>query len=294
LIRSDLVSLPSRGYQRPDLTGISSPAEEEVFSDTTSQGSSKPKYELSVELPSSRKRSRLATEKTTSADNLTLGSPVDRKIKRNSSLMDVEVIDEVRRFANDDTLTDHQVKEEEPSVATGGKRIAFSKHEASKENQPFNIGTHSTVKKQTASDLALSADELEDLKTIPKTKTKAKAARAPRLSKAKAKAAVKALDSSDDELTLKSESEEEDGDFAMDSDDEEKQVQQAIKASRKVARAATSSAGTSSAASSTGKARGKKAVKGGNLLRTAARKAASRMFIPFYRMILLSHRTRQS
>jgi hypothetical protein len=232
----------------------------------------------------------LATEKTTSADNLTLGSPVDRKIKRNSSLMDVEVIDEVRRFANDDTLTDHQVKEEEPSVATGGKRIAFSKH----ENQPFNIGTHSTVKKQSASDLALSADELEDLKTIPKTKTKAKAARAPRLSKAKAKAAVKALDSSDDELTLKSESEEEDGDFAMDSDDEEKQVQQAIKASRKVARAATSSAGTSSAASSTGKARGKKAVKGGNLLRTAARKAASRMFIPFYRMILLSHRTRQS
>lgn len=252
-----------------------------MFSDTTSQGSSRPKYELSVELPSSRKRSRLATEKTTSADNLTLGSPVDRKIKRNSSLMDVEVIDEVCQPANDNTLIDHQVKEEEPSIATGGKRSAFSKHEASKENQPFNIGTHSTVKKQTASDLALSADELEDLKTIPKTKTKARAARAPRLSKAKAKAAVKALDSSDDELTLKSESEEEDGDFAMDSDDEEKQVQQAIKASRKVARAATSSAGTSSAASSTGKARGKKAVKGGNLLRSAARKAASRMCIPF-------------
>jgi len=281
------------------MIGISSPAEEEVFSDTTNQGSSRPKYELSVELPSSRKRSRLATEKTTSADNLTLGSPVDRKIKRNSSLMDVEVIDEVCQFCCRHTLTDNQVKEEdkpelEASNATGGKRSAFSKHQASKENQPFNIGTHSTVKKQTASDLALSADELEDLKTIPKTKTKAKAARAPRLSKAKAKAAVKALDSSDDELTLKSESEEEDGDFAMDSDDEEKQVKQAIKASRKVARAATSSAGTSSAASSTGKARGKQAVKGGNLLRTAARKAASRMFIQFYRAILLNFRTRQS
>ena len=226
----------------------------------------------------------MATEKTTSADNLTLGSPVDRKIKRNSSLMDIEVFDEVGEPSYRHMLADHQAKEEdkpepEPSTAAGKKRSAFAKHEASKENQPFNIGTHSSVKKQTASDLALSADELEELKTIPKTKTKAKAARAPRLSKAKAKAAVKALDSSDDELTLKSESEEEDGDFAMDSDDEEKQVQQAIKASRKVARAATSSAGTSSAASSTGKARGKKAVKGGNLLRTAAKKAASRMSI---------------
>lgn len=177
-------------------------------------------------------------------------------------------------------LADDQAKEEdkpepEPSSSNGVKRSAFSKHEASKENQPFNIGTHSTVKKQTASDLALSADELEDLKSIPEPK--AKKARAPRLSKAKAKAAVKALDSSEDELALKSESEEGDDDFAMDSDDEEKQVQQAIKASRKTARAATSSAGTSSAASSTGKARGKKAIKGGNLLRTAAKKAASRM-----------------
>lgn len=84
--------------ERPDQVGVSSPAEEEVFSDTTTQGSGRARYELSVELPSSRKRSRLATEKTTSADNLTLGSPVDRKIKRNSSLMDVEFIDEVCHF----------------------------------------------------------------------------------------------------------------------------------------------------------------------------------------------------
>jgi hypothetical protein len=185
-------------------------------------------------------------------------------------------------------MADHQVKEEDkpepessPSTLIGGHRNTFAKHEASKENQPFNIGSYSTVKKQTASDLALSADEVEDLKSEPKTKTKAKAkakgARAPRASKAKAKAAVKALDSSEDELALKSESEDEDGDFAMDSDAEEKQVQQAIKASKKTARAGTSSAGTSSAASSTGRARGKKAVKGGNLLRTAAAKAASRM-----------------
>jgi hypothetical protein len=67
-----------------------------VFSDTQNQGGSKVKYELSVELPSSRKRSKLATEKTTSADNLTLGSPVDRKIKRSSSgLMINDAIDEV-------------------------------------------------------------------------------------------------------------------------------------------------------------------------------------------------------
>jgi DNA repair protein RAD16 len=166
-----------------------------------------------------------------------------------------------------------------PSTSAGKKRSAFAKHEASKENQPFNIGTHSSVKKQTAADLALSADELEDLETLPKSKstTKAKGARAPRASKTKAKAAVKVLDSSEDELGLKSETEDEDEDFAMDSDDEERQLKQAIKASQKVARAGTSSAGTSSAASSTGKARGKKAVKGGNLLRTAAKKAASRM-----------------
>jgi hypothetical protein len=65
-----------------------------VFSDTQSQGSSKPRYELSVELPS-RKRSRLATEKTTSADNLTLGSPVDRKINRTNSGLMTEITDEV-------------------------------------------------------------------------------------------------------------------------------------------------------------------------------------------------------
>ena len=181
-------------------------------------------------------------------------------------------------------LIDDQAKEEEeaepkPSTSTAGKRSAFAKHEASKENQPFNIGTHSSVKKQTAADLALSADELEDLEIKPKTstKTKAKTVRAPRVSKAKAKAAIKDLDSDEDELALKIESEEDDDDFAMDSTEEDKQVQQAIKASRKTARASTSSAGTSSAASSTGKARGKKAVKGGNLLRTAAKKAASRM-----------------
>lgn len=106
----------------------------------------------------------------------------------------------------------------------------------------------------------------------------AKRGRAPRASKSKAKAKVKALDSSEDELMLKSESEEEDEDFAMNSEDEEKQVTQAIKASKKSARASTSSAGTSSAASSTGKARGGRAVKKGTLLRTAAAKAKSRTF----------------
>lgn len=74
----------------------SSEVTDAVFSDAPSQGGPKAKYELSVELPSSRKRSRLATEKTTSADNLTLGSPVDRKIKRSSSgLMTNDAIDEV-------------------------------------------------------------------------------------------------------------------------------------------------------------------------------------------------------
>ena len=74
----------------------SSEVTDAVFSDAPSQGGLKAKYELSVELPSSRKRSRLATEKTTSADNLTLGSPVDRKIKRSSSgLLTNDTFDEV-------------------------------------------------------------------------------------------------------------------------------------------------------------------------------------------------------
>jgi hypothetical protein len=66
-----------------------------VFSDTKSTSSAKPKYELSVELPSTRKKSRLATEKTTSADNLTLGSPVDKKLEGSSSgLVKEDTIDE--------------------------------------------------------------------------------------------------------------------------------------------------------------------------------------------------------
>lgn len=64
---------------------LSTEADEGVFSDTKSSSSAKAKYELSVELPSIRKKSRLATEKTTSADNLTLGSPVDKKSERTSS-----------------------------------------------------------------------------------------------------------------------------------------------------------------------------------------------------------------
>jgi hypothetical protein len=68
-----------------DVTGGETSTEpDEVFSDTKQE--IKPKrYELLVEVPSSRKRSRLATEKTTSADNLTLGSPEDKSIKRGSS-----------------------------------------------------------------------------------------------------------------------------------------------------------------------------------------------------------------
>lgn len=90
---------------------------------------------------------------------------------------------------------------------------------------------------------------------------------------------------------LKSESEEEDEDFAMNSEDEEKQVTQAIKASKKSVWASTSSAGTSSAASSTGKARGGRAVKKGNLLRAAAAKAKSRTFAIITQREMLIGRT---
>ena len=72
---------------------------DEVFSDTSTSASGSrrsARYQISVELPSSRKRSKLATEKTTSADNLTLGSPIDKKPERSSSgLLMSDAIDEV-------------------------------------------------------------------------------------------------------------------------------------------------------------------------------------------------------
>ena len=59
-----------------------------VFSDDSASSSTAGRrpYELSVEI-SSHKRSKLATEKTTSADNLTLGSPIDKKADRSSSVL---------------------------------------------------------------------------------------------------------------------------------------------------------------------------------------------------------------
>lgn len=265
-----------------------------MFSDnsTSASGSKRsPRYQLTVELPSSRKRSKLATEKTTSLDNLTLGSPADKKPERSSSgLMMSDTIDEVRLQALITILlflADSQQLEErneEPAEPTTSRatRTKFSKHEASKEGQPFNIGSYSSVRKESAADLALDADDLADIREAPKpARGGRKPARAASKAKPKGKAAAKgkkAVDSSDDELTLKDE-EGEDESFALDSEEEEKQVQKAINASKKPARrprASTSSAGTSSAGSSTSRAKGGKPVEKGSLLRTAAAKAAER------------------
>lgn len=170
--------------------------------------------------------------------------------------------------------------------ATGGGK--FASHQASKEGQPFNVGTWSNVKKETAAHLALDKDDLRDIAKLdapekPKP-TRGRASAAATASKAKA--VLKHAQSSEDELTLKDEpTEDDDETFAFNSDEEDAQIQKAIKASTKPTRApagrgrgraSTSSAGTSSAASSTGKAKGKKAVKKGDLLRTAAAKAAER------------------
>lgn len=157
-------------------------------------------------------------------------------------------------------------------------RGKFTSHKASKEGQPFNIGTHSSVKKETAADLALDAGDIAELSAPePMSSTRRKPARAS-AKKAKAKLA----ESSDDEFGVapKNETETENDSFAFDSEEEEEQLHKAIKASKKVVRgrATTSSAGTSSAGSSTGRGRGKKAVKSGDLVRTAAAKAAEREY----------------
>lgn len=166
-------------------------------------------------------------------------------------------------------------------VPPRASRAKFTSHKASKEGQPFNIGTFSSVKKETAADLALDAKDIAELSTPDSTSTTSR--RKPARASAQ-KAKVKYIESSDDELGIipKTETETEvdvDGDsFAFDSEEEEQQLQKAINASKKTrrGRASTSSAGTSSAASSTGRGRGKNAVKKGDLLRTAAAKAAER------------------
>lgn len=141
----------------------------------------------SVVIPT--RSSKLSSEKTTSADNLTLGSGTSK-----------------------------------PSTGRKTKAVDSA--------QPFSIGKYSTVKKETMSSLALETAAADDIATSsPANKGKGKARAKPRISKARKEPSP--LKSFSDESSLsEADDDRNDKDFAMDTDEEEDQLQDALQASR--------------------------------------------------------------
>ncbi|WWC93088.1 uncharacterized protein L201_008053 [Kwoniella dendrophila CBS 6074] len=231
------------GSEASDVDGIITPSTvktEESPSKSKPSSSSSPRYRLdSVTLPT--RRSKLGLDKTDSADNLTLDSPsviggnqANGPIKTENGDIEMEVDQE-------------ETKPITPST-TSRSRKGKAKVDPS-EQAPFNIGKHSSVSKQSTSDLALDAT---------------KRSRLPRASKGRTK--VESTPPTTDEET------EDDGTYAMDSEEEEKQLKQAIKASTK--RAKTES--NASSASSTPNGKGRSTRGNQAALRAAVAKAAEK------------------
>ncbi|KAK8849448.1 hypothetical protein IAR55_004781 [Kwoniella newhampshirensis] len=191
------------------------------FTDTSTSDSNK-KYKLeSVTIPT--RRSRLGLDKTESADNLTLGSPAPAGKKgangRGSSKAKNEGMDVDMLSAKEEDLTEEEQEEIEAfkPKTTRGKPKDTS-------NQPFNIGKFSNVKKANASDLALDRPKRASTTTA---KGKAKG-------RGKMKKEELTPPASDDEEDDESEFvASDDGDYAMDSDEETKQMEKAIEQSTK-------------------------------------------------------------
>ncbi|OCF43491.1 hypothetical protein I317_02641 [Kwoniella heveanensis CBS 569] len=209
-------------------------------SPTSANGSSK-RYRLdSVTIPS--RRSKLSLDKTDSADNLTLGSPFSKNghLPQNDGL-EVKVEDDAKPVMN----------------GSASRRKGKSKEDLAAQ-APFNIGKFSSVSKASAADLALDQP--------PR--------RSARASLGKTKAQVK------NELTPPATDESEyeekgDEDYAMDSDDEERQLKQAIQASTKGARNGSASSSRASSAKNT--PTGSKKTRGNQAaLRAAVAKAAEK------------------
>ncbi|ORY35020.1 SNF2 family N-terminal domain-domain-containing protein [Naematelia encephala] len=193
----------------------------------------------SVNIP---RRSKLATEKTTSADNLTLGSPPAKLARSSSALGKSDPIDE-----EEDEKFD-LISAAKPMRNVTGKSKAAPV-------QPFNIGKHSAVSKSDVASLALESDEEKPL-------AKGRSAKGKGRSKTKAKAV--SPDPLDD-MEL-------DADYAMGSDDEDNQLKIALKLSTEVDE---SSPASSSRATSVSRGKGRGGAKGRVNMRKAAASAAS-------------------
>ena len=139
-------------------------------------------------------------------------------------------------------------------------------------HHPFNIGKFSNVTKRSAADLALDSDDSllsDDISVKPK-RGKAKAAPKPKPApkgRGRAKKVKEEIKSEDEESEFEDPA---DGDFALDSDQEAKQLKAALKESM----GETSNA--SSRASSSKPARGGATKTGRKTNATALRAAAAR------------------
>ncbi|WWD04077.1 hypothetical protein V865_002142 [Kwoniella europaea PYCC6329] len=231
--------------------GVKEESPESPFTSTSAPSSSK-KYRLeSVTLPT--RRSKLGLDKTDSADNMTLESPTHGKRGQANG-------NDLVKVENEDVeMKDEEPKQEEFKPTTSRSRKGKAKvHPA--EQAPFNIGKFSSVSKAQTSDLEFDA---------PKTTR----GRLPRASKGKAKKEL-TPPLTDEETEF-----EEDAGYAMDSDEEEKQLKQAIKASTQRSkttsktRSNASTSGTSTPTGSTRKTKGNQAA-----LRAAVAKAAEKRF----------------
>ncbi|WWD20072.1 hypothetical protein CI109_104546 [Kwoniella shandongensis] len=187
------------------------------FNDGSASESSSKKYKLeSVTIPT--RRSRLGLDKTESADNLTLGSPAPKGVNgRGSSMLKSEGVDEEMLSAKEE-----QISEEEEEQIEAFKPKPKAKGKAQKPaHQPFNVGKHSNVKKASAASLAFDKPK-RAAATKPKGKGKGKKVLTP--------------PASDEEEKTESEFEApDDEDYAMDSDQETKQLNKAIEESTKAA-----------------------------------------------------------
>lgn len=164
----------------------------------------------SVTIPSSRSRSKLGQEQTTSADNLTLGSPISKKLRKTESLQIDSNLD-----LDEDEKDEQQVKQELETTPVKARSTRKGKLQA--EQAPFNIGKFSRVSKASASSLALDDEKKPSIKT-----QKGGAAKGRKSTNTKPKIEIL----SSDELNLKDEE-----DFALDDDEEESQLKEAIRKS---------------------------------------------------------------
>ncbi|KAL7424895.1 DNA repair protein rad16 [Cryptotrichosporon argae] len=263
--------------------------------------SDRPKKKLAVPVVTiPARRSKLGTEKTSSADNLTL-DPASGRVIANKAVGDKG-----------------EQEDEEPVGRT-------SRAKAKEEAQPFNVGKYSSVSKKALSSLAHSDDELaltDNASSTPASsrgvargrgrgRGKGRASTGPAVVDSEAdltsdvrpkrpRASLVKLEISDEEEGTAStapskgkgrarasrakiepiddsadEDDSEDGNFAMGSDAEDKQLKKAIRASKKDVSTFNSTASSSEASSQAGTSRNKKGqALGGRASRGSLREAA--------------------